>query len=95
MDYQSYSDIEKSCAGFRIAWRSLLANGHITEANIETLPCKLMMALLSATLSGERDPQRLAQAALERLEFYGHANDGAAAALQPEMGANGRSLLKT
>ena len=64
---------------FQTAWLSLLEDERLETSNIDRLPGLLMSAILESARGGERDEEKLAAAALRRLELYEFELEQAAA----------------
>ena len=71
-----HENIPLYCSAFESAWLTLLSEERVTAENIAHLPSLLMKAVLDSALLGERDFERLASAALQRLEFYEKEAEG-------------------
>ena len=55
---------------FMIAWRALLREKRLTAKNMETLPGQLMTAVMLVSMTADSNAERVAEAALSRMEFY-------------------------
>ena len=64
---------------FQTAWLSLLEDERLETSNIDRLPGLLMSAILESARGGERDEEKLAAAALRRLDLYEFELEQAAA----------------
>ena len=53
-----------------IAWRALLREKRLTAKNMETLPSQLMTAVMLVSMTADSNAERVAEAALSRMEFY-------------------------
>ena len=69
MTYQSYQEIELCRTAYQIAWRALLREKRLTAKNIETLPSQLMTAVMLVSMTADSNAERVAEAALSRMEF--------------------------
>jgi len=70
MTYRSYQEIELCRTAFQIAWRVLLREKRLTAKNMETLPGQLMTAVMLVSMTADSNAERIAEAALSRMEFY-------------------------
>jgi hypothetical protein len=70
MTYRSYQEIELCRTAFLIAWRALLREKRLTAKNMETLPGQLMTAIMLVSMTADGNAERVAEAALSRMEFF-------------------------
>ena len=70
MTYRSYQEIELCRTAFLIAWRALLREKRLRAKNMETLPGQLMTAIMLVAMTADGNAERVAEAALSRMEFY-------------------------